>query len=208
MDCHLQLFGGVIWPGKIYPRIWSVGWMDWSHTATANGTMTFVQLSTKINRWQPCCASKWWPFSCGADQSEVGCDRYVYAKNNFLFWETCDGWNVISCCLARYYCIVYNRVMVAFINRSLYSCEMHRQVKEMDNLHLFIEHHYKYIVSIIRVKHILTLHLSTANCRIKPHYWLLLQECGCTLCNHFLPGRVNTTVPRVVAYANVCSRNI
>ena len=34
-------------------------------------------------------------------------------------------------------------------------------------LHLFIEHHYKYIVSIIRERHVLTLHLSTANWRIK-----------------------------------------
>ena len=43
----------------------------------------------------------------------------------------------------------------------------HKQDKEMDNLNLFIDYHYKYIVSIIRVKHILTLHLSTANWRIK-----------------------------------------
>ena len=34
-------------------------------------------------------------------------------------------------------------------------------------LHLFIEHHYKSIVSIIRERHVLTLHLSTANWRIK-----------------------------------------
>ena len=34
-------------------------------------------------------------------------------------------------------------------------------------LHLFIEHHYKYIVSIIRERHVLALHLSTANWRIK-----------------------------------------
>ena len=34
-------------------------------------------------------------------------------------------------------------------------------------LHLFIEHHYKSIVAIIRERHILTLHLSTANWRIK-----------------------------------------
>ena len=61
-------------------------------------------------------------------------------------------------------CIVNIRVIVAFINSSLYSCETYRQVKEMDNLNLFIDSHYKYIVSIIRVKHILTLHLSTANC--------------------------------------------
>ena len=40
---------------------------------------------------------------------------------------------------------------------------MYTQVKEMDNLNLFIDSHYKYIVSIIRVKHILTLHLSAAN---------------------------------------------
>ena len=74
----------------------------------------------------------------------------------------------------------------------------------MVDLNLFIEHHYKYIVSIIRVKLILTLHLSTVN-------WRILTTTGCCcknaaasllhmLCNIFLPGRVNTTVPRVVAY--------
>ena len=66
-------------------------------------------------------------------------------------------------CLSRYYCIVNTRIIIAFINSSLYSYEMYTQVKEMDNLNLFIDSHYKYIVSIIRVKHILTLHLSTAN---------------------------------------------
>ena len=83
----------------------------------------------------------------------------------FFYFSTC--WNVMSCCLSRYYCIVNNRVILAFINSSLYSCETYRQVKEMVTLHLFIEHHYKYIVLSIRERHILTLHLSTANWRIK-----------------------------------------
>ena len=43
----------------------------------------------------------------------------------------------------------------------------HKQVEEMDNLNLFIDYHYKSIVSIIRERHVLTLHLSTANCRRK-----------------------------------------
>ena len=75
---------------------------------------------------------------------------------------------------------------------------MYRQVKEMVALNLFIESRYKYIVSIIRVKHILTLHLSTANCRILTTNWLLLQERAAALhfmCYVILPGRVNTTVP-------------
>ena len=49
---------------------------------------------------------------------------------------------------------------------------MYTQVKEMVNLNLFIEHHYKYTLSIIRVKLILTLHLSTAN-------WRILTTTGC-----------------------------
>ena len=70
----------------------------------------------------------------------------------------------------------------------------------MYNLNLFIDSHYKYIVSIIRVKHILTLHLSTAN-------WRILPTTGCCCKNTaaryvILPGRVNTTVPWVVAYFN------
>ena len=74
---------------------------------------------------------------------------------------------MLFCCLSRYYCIVNNRVIIAFINSSLYSCEMYRQVNEMVTLHLFIEHHYKYIVLSIRERHIFTLRLSTANWRIK-----------------------------------------
>ena len=64
-------------------------------------------------------------------------------------------------------CIVIACIIVVFMNSSLYSCEMYKQVKEMVILHLFIEHHYKYIVSIIRERHVLTLHLSTADWRIK-----------------------------------------
>ena len=66
-------------------------------------------------------------------------------------------------CLLCYYCIVNTRIIIAFINSSLYSYEMYTQVKEMVILHLFIEHHYKYIVLSIRERHVLTLHLSTAN---------------------------------------------
>ena len=57
-------------------------------------------------------------------------------------------------------------------------------------LHLFIDYHYKSIVSIIRERHVLTLHLSTANCRRK-----LTTGCCCknvaaccmlhTLCNFY-----------------------
>ena len=104
------------------------------------------------------------------------------------------------CCLSRYYCIVTTCVIIAFINSSLYSYETYTQVKEIVTLHLFIDSHYKYIVSIIRVKHILTLHLSTANWRI-----LLTTGCCCknmAACYVILPGRVNTTVPQVVAYFN------
>ena len=118
----------------------------------------------------------------------------------------CDVWLNWYLSLSRYYCIVTTRVIIAFINSSLYSYKTYTQVKEMDNLNLFIDSHYKYIVSIIRVKHILILHLSTANWRI-----LLTTGCCCknaaaspllTLCNIFLAGRVNATVPRVVAYFN------
>ena len=70
---------------------------------------------------------------------------------------------LILSCVMCYYCIVNNRGIVAFMNSSLYSCETYKQVKEMVILHLFIEHHYKYIVSIIRERYVLTLHLSTAN---------------------------------------------
>ena len=69
-------------------------------------------------------------------------------------------------CIARYYCIYSSHVITPLVNSSLYSCVTYRQVKEMVTLNLFIESHYKYIVLSIRERHILTLHLSTANCRI------------------------------------------
>ena len=68
-----------------------------------------------------------------------------------------------------------SHVISPLINGSLYSYVTHRQVERMDTLNLFIESHYKYIVSIIRVKHIVTLHLSTANCRTLTTTGLLLQ---------------------------------
>ena len=105
-------------------------------------------------------------------------------------------------CLSCYYCIVNTHIIIAFINSSLYSCVMYRQVKEMVILHLFIEHHYKYIVLSIRERHVLTLHLSTANWRILPTTGCCCKNVAAsplhTLCNIFLPGRVNTTVPWVV----------
>ena len=58
-------------------------------------------------------------------------------------------------------------VIIVFIVSSLYSCKSYKQVEEMVILHLFIDYHYKSIVSIIRERHVLTLHLSTANCRRK-----------------------------------------
>ena len=102
-------------------------------------------------------------------------------------------------CLCHIIIVLLNtHVIIAFINISLYSCVTYRQVKEMVTLHLFIESHYKYIVLSIRERHILTLHLSTANWRIK-----LTTGCCCNnVAAHYviLPGRVNTTVPWVVAY--------
>ena len=66
-----------------------------------------------------------------------------------------------------YYYIVNVHIINVFIVSSLYSCKSYKQVEEMDILHLFIDYHYKSIVSIIRERHVLTLHLSTANCRRK-----------------------------------------
>ena len=57
----------------------------------------------------------------------------------------------------------------------------------MDELNLFIDYHYKSIVSIVTARHVLTLHLFPANWR-KPklsHYWQLLQERSCALCNFY-----------------------
>ena len=50
--------------------------------------------------------------------------------------------------------------MLALLLLSLWS---YKQVEEMVILHLFTDYHYKSIVSTIRERHVLTLHLSTAN---------------------------------------------
>ena len=55
----------------------------------------------------------------------------------------------------------------------------------MDELNLFIDYHYKSIVSIIRARHILTLHLFPANCRKLKHSHWQLQERSCMLCNFY-----------------------
>ena len=53
------------------------------------------------------------------------------------------------------YCIVLT--LCCFLNSRI------NKLKEMVILNLFIDYHYKSIVSIIRERHVLTLHLSTAN---------------------------------------------
>ena len=68
---------------------------------------------------------------------------YVVLNFNFAMWFDVG--------LIRYY-IVLSRLS-------------DRQDKEMDYLNLFIDYHYKSIVSIIWGRHILTLHLSHANWR-------------------------------------------
>ena len=82
-------------------------------------------------------------------------------------------------------CIYSFHVIAPLINSSLYSCVTYRQVKEMVNLNLFIDSHYKYIVSIIRVKHILTLHLSTANCRILTTTGCCCKNAAATQCSRY-----------------------
>ena len=60
-------------------------------------------------------------------------------------------------------------------------------------LHLFIDYHYKSIVSIIRERHVLTLHLSTANCRRKLTTGCCCKNTAalyCTCYAIFLPDRV------------------
>ena len=52
-------------------------------------------------------------------------------------------------------------------------------------LHLFIEHHYKSIVSIIRERHVLTLHLSTANCRRKLTTGYCCKNVAALYCTHY-----------------------
>ena len=55
-------------------------------------------------------------------------------------------------------------ILCIVVNCSRYE-KSYKQVEGMVILNLFIDYHYKSIVSSIRAKHVLTLHLSTANCR-------------------------------------------
>ena len=62
----------------------------------------------------------------------------------------------------------------------------YRQDKRMDELNLFIDYHYKSIVSIIWTRHVITLHLSHTNWRkLKLSLYWQLQECSCMLCNFY-----------------------
>ena len=61
----------------------------------------------------------------------------------------------------------------------------HKQDEEMDILNLFIEYHYKSIVSIIRERHVLTLHLSTANCRRKLITGCCCKNAAALYCTHY-----------------------
>ena len=96
--------------------------------------------------------------------------------------NTSDTMNWYVICI---YCIYSFHVITPLINSLLYSCVTYRQVKEMVNLNLFIDSHYKYIVSIIRVKHILTLHLSTANCRILTTTGCCCKNAAATQCSRY-----------------------
>ena len=73
----------------------------------------------------------------------------------------------LSDTMNRYLLYIVLHSIIVIMNSSLYSCMLHKQDKEMDNQNLFIDYHYKSIVSTIRERHVLTLHLSTANCRRK-----------------------------------------
>ena len=55
--------------------------------------------------------------------------------------------------------VVNARVIIVIVVALL----SYKQVEEAVILHLFIDYHYKSIVSTIRERHVLTLHLSTAN---------------------------------------------
>ena len=55
----------------------------------------------------------------------------------------------------------------------------------MDILHLFTDHHYKSIVSIIRERHVLTLHLSTANCRRELTTGCCWRNVAALYCTHY-----------------------
>ena len=83
------------------------------------------------------------------------------------------------------YWIYSSHVITPLVNSLLYSDVMHRQVKEMFTLNLFIKSHYKYIASIIRVMHILTLHLSTANCRILTTTGCCCKNVAATQCSRY-----------------------
>ena len=85
-----------------------------------------------------------------------------------------------------HYCILsIFHVINVFIASSLYSCKSYKQVEEMVILHLFIEHHYKSIVSIIRERHVLTLHLSTANCRRELTTGCCCKNAAALYCTHY-----------------------
>ena len=111
------------------------------------------QTSTGKQRYCKCTIQQWiWPLA--RLNSTLPCAHWILwilhkpaypgqsHSNNFTIAAVNSlgvSFEMLSCCLSHYYCIVNTRVIIAFINTSLYSCAMYRQVKEMVTLHLFIE---------------------------------------------------------------------
>ena len=117
---------------------------------------------TQWNPWWNPCINSFRVLDC-----PILLTQWIDMESGYNSWLSTLFWHhELILCLLPYYCIYSSHVITPLINSSLYSCVMYRQVKGMVTLNLFIESHYKYIVSIITVKHILTLHLSTSNCRI------------------------------------------
>ena len=101
-------------------------------------------------------------------------EHYYWIYNSFLlFMFFLKHWRCISPWFDTL-CVEYSSCVAYQLSA--------RQDKRVDELNLFIDYHMKYIVSIIWARHILTLHLSNANC-CKPSsatlYWQL-QECYIT----------------------------
>ena len=108
-----------------------------------------------------------------------------------------DRWVILTTTL-RITCIVFTlSQMTASINGRLDSLSLiwycvvfsqlsYRQDKRMDELNLFIDYHYKSIVSIIWARHVLTLHLSHTNWRkLKLSHCCQLQEHSFMLFNFY-----------------------
>ena len=84
MDCHLQLFGRIVWLGKAYPGIWSA----WSHDQAKHiwgyDLPGGIWIDLHLFYWHMFVLKKFILTTCLAQQTQRHTDTHLYITNELL----------------------------------------------------------------------------------------------------------------------------